>query len=276
MRAQRVVTFAITTALLFAACGDESSSSSNSSESIGGSTTPATDETATTTAPLDSVTAATDGVPATEAPTSGDADARAQRRVQAALDSLPADWLGTVASDLGEEGASGDDIVFSACLTATDYNLDNLDADSAASWELDAEGPETGTPFGGANASVEARVFKAETTADAAYAVLERILGTDEGRDCLAREAPGRLAVDAPEGTTLEGRVEGTTISGVDVGARLIVSFNGGGLAGEFYVDLVASKVDPTCTIFATFISFLVPVDQSVASAMFVAAANAS
>ncbi|MEQ1874219.1 MAG: hypothetical protein ABL953_10875 [Ilumatobacteraceae bacterium] len=211
----------------------------------------------------------------TDAPSS-DADTLAEAKVQAALDSLPIDWTGTIASDLGEEGESGEDIVFAACLSPDEYNLDNLDLDSAASWELDAEGPPDGSPFGGAQASVEARVFAAEATATDAYAVLERILGTDEGRECLANEVPGQLAADAPAGTTLEGRVEGTTIEGADVGARLIVTFNGGGLAGEFYVDFVAARYESTTTIFAVFISFAAPVDQLVASAMFTAALAAA
>lgn len=218
---------------------------------------------------------APDIVEPTDTPTT-DPNALAEAKVQAALDTLPIDWLGSIASDLGEEGESGDDIVFSACLGADDYNLDNLDADSAASWELDAEGPPAGSPFGGPQATVEARVFAAEATATDAYAVLEKVLGTDEGRECLANEVPGQLAADAPAGTTLEGRVEGTTIEGADVGARLIVTYNTAGVTGEIYVDLVAARDGTATTLFATFISFGVPVDQLVASAMFTAALAAS
>lgn len=206
----------------------------------------------------------------TDAP-SVDADALAEAKVQAALDTLPADWVGTIASDLGEEGLEGDDIVFSPCLGPDDYNLDNLDPDSAASWELDAEGPDIGAPTDGQKASVEARVFADEATAADAYAVLEKILGTDEGRECLANEVPGQLAADAPADAVFEGRVEGTTIEGADVGVRLILSFDSAGFAGEIYFDLVAAR-DGQTTIFATFTSFAAPIDQAVASAMVTAA----
>lgn len=211
----------------------------------------------------------------TDAP-SADADALAQAKVQAALDTLPIDWSGTIADDLGSEGSSSEDIVFIACLTPEDYDLDNLDIDSAAVWELDAQGPATGSPFGGTQASLEARIFADAAVATDAYAVLERVLGTDEGRECLAREAPARLAFDVPEGTTLESRVEATTIEGADVGARLIVTFNAGGVAGEIYIDLVAATCGDECTLFATFASFIVPVDQAVAGAMVTAALSAN
>lgn len=254
------------------ACGSESSSSDSTDSSPTTSAESGADDTTTIASPPATDPAPVDTTAAPSDPPITDPSALAQAKVQAALDTLPADWLGSIANDLGAEGDEGDDIVFAACLTPDDYNLDNLDADSAASWELDATGPAAGSPFGGPQASVEARVFADEAVASDAYAVLEKILGTDEGRECLAKEVPGQLALDAPAGTTFEGRVEGTTIEGADVGARLIVTFNTEGFVGEIYVDLVAARYGTTCTIFSTFISFVVPVDQVVASAMFTAA----
>jgi hypothetical protein len=261
----------VVSGFLLTACSSDSSSKATdepgqtTTAAGAGETTTIAGSPATEPAPADTIGAPSD------TPTDGP-NALAQAKVQAALDTLPADWLGTIASDLGAEGDEGDDIVFSGCLGPDDYNLDNLDADSTASWELDAEGPAAGSPFGGPQATVEARVFAAEATATDAYAVLEKILGTDDGRNCLASEAPGQLAVDAPAGTTFEARVEGTTVEGADVGVRLIVTFNTEGLIGEIYVDLVAARFGPTCTVFATFISFAAPVDQTIASAMFTAA----
>ncbi|MBI4882677.1 MAG: hypothetical protein HY826_01330 [Actinobacteria bacterium] len=252
---------AIVGACILAGCSSESSPSSSSQESI-----PIADATTTTAGP------AAPSAPADTAAPISPADATAEARVQAALATLPADWAGTIASDLGDEGDSGGDIVFAACLAPGDYNLDNLDADSAASWELDAEGPPTGSPVGGQQATLEARVFADGVDVDGAYAVLEKVLGTDEGRACLAREVPGQLAAEAPEGTEFDARVEGTTIAGADVGARLVVGFVSGEVTGEFFVDLVAARPDEQGTIFATFVSFGVPVDQAVASAMLVAA----
>lgn len=268
MRHKSLVVAAVA-ALLLAACGNDSSSPSatDAPDTTDASDTSDANGDATTT-----VAGSQDSVPASDA---RDADTLAQAKVQAALDSLPLDWMGTIASDLGEEGDSADDIVFNPCLTADDYNLDNLDADSLASWELDAEGPAGTSPFGGAAASLEARVFADAATTDAAYAVLAKILGTDAGRECLVSQVPGQLAEDAPEGSSFDARVEGTTIQGVDVGARVIIAFSSEGFTGEFYLDLVAKKSEPNCTIFATFISFGVPVDQAVASAMFIAADEA-
>lgn len=197
--------------------------------------------------------------------------AEAEARVQAALDSLPVEWSGTIASDLGEEGNNSDDIVFVNCLTPADYDLDNLDLDSAASWELDATGP-AASVMGGQRAALEARVFTDPGIAADAYAVLERIVGTDDGRECLEAEVPGQLAANAPADAVLDARVEGTTIEGADVGARIVVTFTSQGFSGEFYVDLVAAHPSASTTIFATFLSFGTPVDQEVASAAMLAA----
>jgi len=202
-----------------------------------------------------------------------DPNALAEARVQAALAALPTGWLGEVASNLGEESVEGGDIVFTPCLGPDDYDADNLDADSAASWKLKAEGPQS--PTGEAEASVEARVFVDPTTADGAFSVLAKVLGTDEGRECLALVIPGQMAQGAPAGGNITVVAEATTIPGVDVGARLIVTFNAPGFAAEMYVDLVASKADATSTVFATFISFGAPTDQAAASAVFVAALRA-
>lgn len=260
----------------FVLTGCASGSSSSSSDGASAPTiTPAADDATTVPGSTD-----TGSVPADTADQSSetplDPEALAIATVQAALDTLPVDWAGTIASDLGEEGDEGDDIVFAACLAPDDYNLDNLDPDSAASWELDALGPASGSPFGGPQASLEARVFADAAVADAGYAVLERVLGTDEGRECLANEVPGQLVADAPEGTVFDSRVEGTTIEGADVGARIVVTFTTAGITGEIFVDLVALYDDATRTIFATFTGFGVPVDQAVASAMFTAAVAVS
>jgi hypothetical protein len=210
------------------------------------------------------------------APSPADPEAIAQAKVQAALDTLPDTWQGSIASDLGEEGDSGDDIVFAPCLEPGDYDLDNLDADSAASWELDAEGPNPGSPIGGQQASLEGRVFAEVSTAASAFAVLERVLGTDEGRACLAAQVPGQLAEGAPADAQIDARVEGPAIEGADVGARLVFTFSAGGFSGEIFVDLVASHPHDSCTVFASFVSFGTPVDPVVASAMFNAAVEAA
>ncbi len=251
--------------LFVAACGGSGSSSSSTAASTSTTTAPAA--TTTVGAPDDETT--------TTAPESqADPDALAEAKVRAALAMLPDTWQGSVASDLGEEGA-GDDIVFAPCLGPDDYDLDNLDADSAASWELDAEGPSTGSPIGGQQATVEARVFAEGADVDSAFAVLEYVLGTDEGRACLAAEVPGQLAAGAPPDAEFDASVEGPAVEGAQVGARLVVGFNAGGISGEFYIDLVASRVDERCTVFATFMGFGEPVDPAVASAMFDAAVTA-
>jgi hypothetical protein len=252
-------------ALALGACGDDSADS----DASGGTQAVATSagQGAADTTAGGSGTTAPDSPPA-------DADATAQARVQAALDTLPADWTGTIADDLGNEGNSADDIVFIDCLTPDDYNLDHIDWDSAASWELDATGPQV-SAFGEPQASLEARIFSNADAATAAYAVLERIVGTDDGRECLEEAVPGQLAADAPGEAQIDARVEGTTIEGADVGARIVISVTVQGMTTEVYVDLVAAHPDATGTIFATFVSFEAPLDQAVASAMMLAAINA-
>jgi hypothetical protein len=204
-----------------------------------------------------------------------DAEAMAMAKVQAALDALPEGWTGSIASDLGEEGPQGDDIVFVNCLDPDDYDLDNLDADSDASWELDAEGPPS-QALSPPMAAIEGRVFSASADVDTIFAVLEKVLGTDEGRQCLAEEVPGQLSSDMPEDIDFDLAVEGTTIEGADVGARLSASMSAGGLSFTFYIDMVATRVDDRCTVFGTFWAIGEPVDQEAASAMFTAAVNAA
>lgn len=250
-------------ALALGACGDDSAGSDTS----GGSQAPATTAGGSADTAGGSDTAAPDTAP-------GDRDTTAQARAQAALDSLPADWTGTIADDLGNEGNSADDIVFIDCLTPDDYDLDNIDLDSDASWELDATGPLV-SAFGEPQAALEARVFRDADTATAAYAVLERIVGTDDGRECLEIAVPGQLAADVPAEAQIDARVEGTTIEGADVGARIVISVTVQGMTTEVYIDLVAAHPAATDTIFATFISFEAPLDQAVASAMMLAAINA-
>lgn len=259
--AHRRLTFAVLAgALALSACGDDSADS----DASGGTQAPAT-----TADP-----GAADTTPGGSASTSpSDSGATARERVQAALDTIPADWTGTIADDMGAEGNSADDIVFIDCLTPQDYNLDHIDWDSTAVWELDATGPLV-SAFGAPRAALEARVFADAAAAAAAYAVLERIVGTDDGRECLAAAVPGQLAADVPAEAQIDARVEGTTIEGADVGARIVISVTVQGMTTAVYIDLVAARPDATDTIFATFVSFEAPLDQAVASAMMLAALN--
>lgn len=272
--------------LALSACGGDASddsSPSTAATSTAAGTSPSTaggttGTTAPGTGPATSVTTGP-GNPTTT--TAGeeviaDPEATAKAKVQAALDSLPDTWSGSIASDLGEEGDDGSDIVFAPCLAPGDYDLDQLDADSAASWELDAEGPSVGSPFGGQQAAIEARVFSPDADADSAFAVLEAVLGTDAGHACLAAQVPGQLAAGAPDDAEFDASVEGPSVTGADVGARLVVGFNADGFSGTFYVDLVATRVGERCTVFGTFVSFGAPVDEEVASDAFVAAVAAT
>jgi len=256
-------------ALALGACGNDSDDNDASDATQTVATT--ADPGAADTTAGGSGTTAPGSAPATPP---ADADATARARAQAALDSLPDDWTGTIADDIGNEGNSADDIVFIDCLTPDDYDLDNLDLDSLASWEVDATGPLV-SAFGAPQAALEARVFSDAATATAAYAVLERIVGTDDGRECLEQAVPGQLAADVPGEAQVDARVEGTTIEGADVGARIVISVTVQGMTTEVYVDLVAAHPDATGTIFATFVSFAAPLDQAVASAMMLAAINA-
>lgn len=264
------------TLLLITACGPADQGTANSApdttlaEAIATTTTTGSGSDTTSAETITTTTAAA----TTTSPVSMDAEAVAMAKAQAALDALPESWTGQIASDLGEEAPEGDDIVFFDCLDPDDYDLDDLDADSDASWEMDAQGPASDT-LGRPMASIEGRVFSADADVNTIFAVLEKVLGTDEGRGCLAEEVPGQLSTDMPEDVEFDLAVEGTTIEGADVGARLMANMSAGGLSFTFYIDMVATRVDERCTVFGTFWSFGEPVDQEAASAMFTAAVNA-
>lgn len=269
---------AIVAVLLIAACGDKSSSTSSTEIT---SAPISTEATGSTDAP-----GATDAPPPdTSASAPRDPESIAQAKVQAALSVLPEGWVGTVSNDIGDDsdGSDGseylsegslirDSIVFSPCLDAGDYDLDNLDADSAASWQLEVEGPEDPAQIAAASGGLEARVFAEGVDVDKIYAVLEKIIGSDAGRECLAREVPGWLAADAGPDAQFDARVEVTEVQGADVGTRLVVTFTTAGFTGDFFVDLVATHLPDRCTVFGTFVSFGTPFDQALASDMMLAA----
>lgn len=200
-----------------------------------------------------------------------DADLLAASKVLAAFEALPEEWTGSTSNVLNGVSANSGSRLLSACLGPDDYDLDMLDAESAASLEMAAAGPPAVANAPAPTATVGARVFKDEVTADSAFATLTKLLSTNEGLDCLAEKAPRVLAGLTPPNATFAAEAQAATVEGAEIGARVLVKLVAGGAAADLYVDVVATQRGDLI-LFATFFSYQNPVDPAVASAVFAAA----
>jgi len=218
----------------------------------------------TTAAPASSTTTTTE---ASASPV--DAQALVDAKTAAAAAAAPDDWeVEEQENDSFEEA----DFTYEPCLGPDDFDLDALDPATLAVKEVRATAPSAQIPFGMTTAVVEARVFESADTAADVFAVIERIYGTDEGRQCMSEIVTALIGEEAPIEAG-EITVETLEVEGADVGARTTFTADIQGLDFAFTIDLVASR-DGACTVVATFISFGEEFPADVADAMMSAATS--
>ena len=164
-----------------------------------------------------------------------------------------------------------EDVVFGPCTGPDDFNLDNLEAVSSGAKSAIVKDPANLGPFPGPEADIEVRVFHSEAVAAEAFLVLETVLGTQEGRECIAQQFLG--VVGAPEGTEFTIAVDAFDLPGADVGTRITIGFEAQGIDGNILVDQVAA-LDGDTTIFASFMGFEAGFPPDVAADLFAAALN--
>ena len=204
------------------------------------------------------------------APTPGGAQEIVDAKVMAFSEAAPDDWdVSEQADDDFDEG----DFTYVSCLGADDFDLDELDEATLAVREMRASASGGAIPFGSTSGILEARVLESEEAAAAVFSVIERIYGTDEGRQCMADVITQEIGQDAPAEFG-EVTVEEYLVEGADVGARTTLTATGGGVSFSFTIDLVAHR-DGACTVVATFISFGEPFPTDVADDLFSAAVDA-
>ena len=267
MRFRAIIAIAVF-ALLAAACSSTDSASSTAPPTTAPTTAPDTSTTTTTAA----ATTTSQAAPTTTAaaPTPGDAQEIVDAKVLAFSEAAPDDWdVSEQASDNFDEG----DFTYVSCLGADDFDLDELDEATLAVREMRASASEGAIPFGSTSGILEARVLESEQAAASVFSVIERIYGTDEGRQCMADVITQEIGQDA-SAEFGEVTIEEYLVEGADVGARTTVTAAGGGVSFSFTIDLVAYR-DGACTVVATFISFGEPFPTDVADDLFSAAVNA-
>jgi len=267
MRFRAIIVIAVF-ALLAAACSSTDSASSTAPPTTAPTTAPDTSTTTTTVA----ATTTSQAAPTTTAaaPTPGDAQEIVDAKVLAFSEAAPDDWdVSEQASDDFDEG----DFTYVSCLGADDFDLDELDEATLAVREMRASASGGAIPFGSTSGILESRVLESEQAAASVFSVIERIYGTDEGRQCMAEVITQEIGRDA-SAEFGEVTIEEYLVEGADVGARTTVTAAGGGVSFSFTIDLVAYR-DGACTVVATFISFGEPFPTDVADDLFSAAVNA-
>lgn len=264
----RVIIAVAVFALLAAACSSTDSTSSSAPPTTAPTTAP---DTSTTTATVPATTT-TQAAPTTTAaaPTPGDAQDIVDAKVLAFSEAAPDDW--DVSEQAGDDFDEGD-FTYVSCLGADDFDLDELDESTLAVREMRASASGGAIPFGSTSGILEARVLESEQAAASVFSVIERIYGTDEGRQCMADVITQEIGQDA-SAEFGEVTIEEYLVEGADVGARTTVTAAGGGVSFSFTIDIVAYR-DGACTVVATFISFGEPFPTDVANDLFSAAVNA-
>jgi hypothetical protein len=269
MRLRAIVAVAVF-ALLAAACSSTDSTSSTAPPTTTAAPTTAPDSSTTTTTAA--ATTTTQAAPTTTAAaaTPGDAQEIVDAKVLAFSAAAPDDWD---VSEQADDDFDEEDFTYVSCLGADDFDLDELDETTLAVREMRASAPSGAIPFGSTSAILEARILESEQAAASVFSVIERIYGTDEGRQCMADVIAQEIGQDAP-GEFGEVTVEEYLVEGADVGARTTLTATSEGVSFSFTIDLVAHR-DGACTVVATFISFGEPFPAGVADDLFSAAVNA-
>ena len=259
-------------ALVVAACSPSGSDADSSTASTttasssattdgGGATTTVAPAAATTTV-VETTTTQTPDV---------DADAVVMAKSAAVEAAVPDGWTATTGAATID--AEADESFYQSCLLPDDLDIDNLDELSDAALLTSVEGPAVTPPFPGQRGSIEARVFESEAVATEAFAVFERVFGTEEGLECMIGSVQALAGDDIPA-EELVFSFEEVTIEGSQAGARFVMSFDVSGFAGAILVEFQGARMG-SCTVIASFITFGEPFDRDVADSLFGAAINA-
>lgn len=224
------------------------------------------------------ITATTEITTTTLAPTTttsqapvADADLIVERKTAALELVIPEDWT----SETGppEDFNAADDLFYESCLLPGEFDLDNLDEVTDAALVTMFEGPSATPPFPGQRGSIEARVFQSEAIAAEAFAVFERVFGTEEGLQCMTTAVQDLAGDDAPiEDLTLS--FEELTVAGSQAGARFEMSFDVSGFVAGIFVEFQGARSGST-TVIASFVTFGEPFDRDTADTFFETAVNA-
>lgn len=249
-------------ALVATACGGDGATEATTttaavSTSVATTTTttaaPTTTTAATTTTTSTSTTTTSAPTTTTTSVSSEEADARVAAKTAAAAEAVPDGWDTAIVTNQFSDEA--EDVIFGACSEADGFDLAYLDAATIALAELDATGPQDPTLPAPPQANVEARVFESETVAADAFAVLEQVLGSDAGRQCVADSLTGDLSAELPPDTEFTFELDALEAAGADVGARIVISLSIQGITAGFTIDLLAHR-DGDCTVYAAFFGF--------------------
>jgi hypothetical protein len=254
--------------LVLVACGgtattttDPASPVTTGGEADEGTTTAATEITTTTL----TQTTTTLQVPVV------DADLIVERKTTALESVIPEDW--TFETGRPDDFNEADDLFYELCLLPGEFDLDNLDEVTDAALVTMFEGPSATPPFPGQRGSIEARVFQSETLAAEAFAVFERVFGTEEGLQCMTTAVQDLAGDDAPiEDLTLS--FEELTVAGSQAGARFEMSFDVSGFVAGIFVEFQGARSGST-TVIASFITFGEPFDRETADTLFDTAVTA-
>lgn len=277
MRTSTATAFAALLLLVVAACGDSGTTTTAGAPVTSGvpttvpppTTTPATTMAPTTTTTLPPTTTTVPPTTTTAAPV--DAQATVDAKTAAVVAAAPEGWATEVTT--GPGGDDDTDEVFGACAEPGAFDLTQLDASSAAIAEALVEGPVTGL-FPGPSAAVEARVFVSEEVAAEAFAVLETVFGTEEGRQCLAEVFEEQIEPDLPPDSEFSFSIDELAVADADEGVRISFEIGASGITANFFIDIVAD-LEGACTVFATYQSFTNPFDAVLQMELFAAARNA-
>jgi hypothetical protein len=233
-------------ALLVAACGDDDSS--------------------TTTTAADSGT--------TEAPADGsDAAGVAAAKSDAVVEASPDGWTVEVTNTLTSAELIEQEVLFAPCLEDGSFDIATVDELSLAAINTSATAPVTGQSPLGTSASVEVRVFESEDSAANAYTVLEAVLGTTIGRECVAASSFDLLKDSLPEGASADYRVAEFLLASGDFGTSIEWVVEMEGITLNVFLDMVGYR-DGDCTVFAIFMGFGEPFPTTVAVSMMDAATS--
>ena len=259
-------------AVILAACSPAGSDAttttvgSTATTSGGGAATTTLAEGTTTLAETTTTLAETTTTPGSDV----DADAIVTEKTAAVEAAVPDGWTAMTGPAITDGQA--DESFYQSCLLADDLDIDHLDDFSEAALLTEFEGPAATPPFPGERGSIEARVFESQDVAAQAFAVFERVFGSEEGLDCMT-DAVQRLAGDDLPVDELVFSFEEVTVEGSQAGARFEMSFDVSGFAGAIFVEFQGAQMG-ACTVIASFVTFGGPVDRDVADALFGAAVN--
>ncbi len=247
-----LISLVIVLAFVAASCGDDGDGTTTTAASTAGNDSGATE---------------------TTAPASGDAEVAAAKS-DAVVEAVPDGWTVLVTDTLASDQMIEQEVLFAPCLEGGSFDIATVDDLSVAAINTSATAPVTGQSPLGASASVEVRVFESENAAADAYSVLETVLGTTIGRECVAASSFELLKDQLPEGASADYRVGEYLLGSGDFGTSITWVVEMEGVELTIFLDMVAYR-DGACTVFSVFMGFGELFPTPVAVSMMDAAVNA-